>query len=43
MNLDLRDYNTFPAEVSLEYEADNADYGVEGVSFCDFANILLTT
>ncbi len=41
MNLDLRDYKTFPADVSKEYEADNADYGVESVSFCDLMSLTL--
>ncbi len=41
MNLDLRDYETFPAEVSIDIEADNADYGVEGVAFRDVMSLRL--
>jgi uncharacterized protein len=42
MNLDLRDYENFPAEINLEYEADNADYGVEAVAFCDLMSLILS-
>jgi len=41
MNLDLRDYTTFPAEVAIDIEADNADYGVEGVAFRDVMSLRL--
>ncbi len=39
MNLDLRDYTTFPADVELTEEADNADYGVDGVVFVDIMTL----
>jgi uncharacterized protein len=42
MNLDLREFGTFPAEVSVDFEADNADFGIEGVSFRDLMSVRLT-
>lgn len=42
MNLDLREFEAFPAEVSVDFEADNADYGIDGVSFRDMMSLRLT-
>ncbi len=39
--MDLREIEGFPAEVVIEEEADNADYGVEGVSFRDIMTVKL--
>ena len=33
MNLDLREFDSFPAEYEVEFEADNADFGIPGVAF----------
>ena len=41
MNLDVRDYKDFPAEVTLEVEADNAEYGVDVQTFTDVMKIEL--
>lgn len=42
MNLDLREFKTFPAEVAVDFEADSAEYGIEGVSFRDLMSVRLT-
>ncbi|UCD95185.1 MAG: DUF177 domain-containing protein [Candidatus Zixiibacteriota bacterium] len=42
MNLDLREFDAFPAEVSLDFEADSADFGIEGVSFRDLMSVRMT-
>lgn len=42
MNLDVRDYKDFPAEVTLEVEADNAEYAVDVQAFTDVMKIELT-
>jgi len=41
MNLDLREFRTFPAEISIDIEADSADYGIDGVAFRDLMNVKL--
>lgn len=41
MNLDLREFDSFPAEFSVEFEADNADFGIPGVAFRDLMNVRL--
>ncbi|SYZ72383.1 conserved hypothetical protein [Candidatus Zixiibacteriota bacterium] len=41
MNLDLRDFETFPAEVAVESEPDNNEYGIEKVSFRDLMSLRL--
>ncbi|MCX6826767.1 MAG: DUF177 domain-containing protein [candidate division Zixibacteria bacterium] len=33
MNLDLREFATFPVEISLETEADSHEYEIDGISF----------
>lgn len=35
MNLDLRQFDSFPAEFSSEVEADSMEYEIEGVEFRD--------
>jgi uncharacterized protein len=42
MNLDLRELKTFPAEISVDVEADSADYGIDGVAFRDLMNVRLS-
>jgi len=42
MNLDLRQFETFPAEFNANFEADNVEFGIEGVAFCDLMNLRLT-
>ena len=42
MNLDLREFDSFPAEVSVDFEADSADIGIEGVSFRDLMSVRMT-
>jgi uncharacterized protein len=42
MNLDLREFKSFPAEVALDFEADSAECGIEGVSFRDLMSVKLT-
>lgn len=39
MNLDLREFDSFPAEYSAEFEADNEDFGIPGVAFRDLMKI----
>jgi uncharacterized protein len=41
MNLDLREFSDFPAEVILESEADNNEYGIEGIAFHDLLTLRL--
>jgi uncharacterized protein len=41
MNLDLRGLIEFPAEVVLESEADNNEYGIEGIGFRDLMTVRL--
>lgn len=41
MNLDLREFDSFPADFSAEFEADNADFGIPGVAFRDMMSIRL--
>ena len=42
MNLDLRIFDSFPAEYEVEFEADNADYGISGVAFRDLMVLKLS-
>nr|MBN2278672.1 DUF177 domain-containing protein [candidate division Zixibacteria bacterium] len=42
MNIDLRDFEEFPASVAVDFEADSADFGIEGVSFRDLMSLRLT-
>jgi uncharacterized protein len=39
MNLDLREYTAFPVEVAIEAEADNIEYGIDGISFRDLMTV----
>jgi len=41
MNLDLRDFESFPAEISVDVEADSADYGIDGIAFREPMNVKL--
>lgn len=41
MNLDLREFESFPAEVSVDVEADSAEYGIDGVAFREPMNVKL--
>ncbi len=41
MNLDLREFESFPAEVSVDVEADSADYGIDGIAFREAMNVKL--
>jgi len=41
MNLDLREFESFPAEVSVDVEADSADYGIDGIGFHEPTNVRL--
>lgn len=42
MNFDLRQFESFPAELSEEVEADSAEYELEGVTFRDLLNVKLS-
>ena len=42
MNLDLREFDSFPAEYDVEFEADNADFGIPGVAFRDMMAIKMS-
>ncbi len=39
MNLDLRQFESFPAEFSAEVEADSMEYEINGVEFRDVMNL----
>ena len=39
MNLDLRQFESFPAEFSAEVETDSMEYEIEGVEFRDVMNV----
>ena len=39
MNLDLRDFESFPVEVTLESEADSIEYAIDGVAFRDLMTV----
>jgi uncharacterized protein len=39
MNLDLRQFESFPAEFTAEVEADSREYEIEGVEFKDVMNV----
>lgn len=39
MNLDLHSFDTFPAETTLEFEADSIDFDTQGFSFKDLLTI----
>jgi len=41
MNLDLREFESFPAEVTVDVEADSADYGIDGIGFHEPTNVKL--
>lgn len=41
MNLDLRAFESFPAEATLEIEADGVDFDSEGISFKDLITVKL--
>jgi uncharacterized protein len=41
MNLDLRDFAAFPAEVSIEAELDSSEYGIEHIAFRDLMSLKL--
>lgn len=41
MNLDLREFESFPAEISVDVEADGADYGIDGIGFHEPMNVRL--
>ena len=41
MNLDLREFESFPAEISVDVEADSADYGIDGIAFREPMNVKL--
>jgi len=40
--LDLREFDSFPAEYAVEFEADNEDYGIPGVAFRDLMSIRMS-
>jgi len=42
MNLNLRSFETFPVDITMDVEADNIDLGVEGITFKDLINVKLT-
>jgi len=42
MNIDLRDFEEFPANVSVDFEPDNNELGIEGVAFHDLMGLRLT-
>jgi uncharacterized protein len=42
MNFDLRQFEAFPAELSVEVEADSTEYELEGVTFHDLLSVKLS-
>jgi uncharacterized protein len=42
MNLDLREFESFPAELSVEVETDSAEYGIDGIAFHEPTNVKLS-
>jgi len=42
MILDLRQFDSFPADVSLDIEADKIDLEIESITFKDLVNVRLT-
>ena len=42
MNLDLHSFSSFPAEITLEGEADLIDFETQGISFVDLMEVKLS-
>jgi uncharacterized protein len=42
MNLDLREFESFPAEISVEVETDSAECGIDGIAFHEPTNVKLS-